>query len=245
MAMKLRISEILDHLAWLRKQLAVDVNQGNAYAGALLTYNAAALLQWHFVFPGRDMSWIDDRTERAQAAKVIDDFVWVVRDLFQQAKKHHATAIPTSKNSVGVIADLRKQIAKVLRALPKLLQLSKPTPSRAPECERSINPTEMLKQWLLSRPPIDSQTSAVLKKTAVTDSRSTVRSALAGALFVGEESGSGRRRSKYMAGSSEVVAVLFGTALGDYSKSFSGKSAKRTAAFCEDIAAHLAESTPQ
>ena len=102
----------------------------------------------------------------------------------------------------------------------------------------------MLNQWFSSQPPIDSQTLAVLKKTAVTDPRSAVRSALAGALFVGEASGSGRRRSEYMAGSSEVVAVLFGTALEDYSKSFSGKSAKRTAAFCEDIVAHLAESTP-
>lgn len=245
MARELEISDILDHLAWLREQLAGDVNQGNAYAGALLTYNAAALLQWHFVMPGSYTNWIDDEAERARAAKAIDDFVWVVRDLLQQAKKHHAAGISTGKKSAGVIADLRKQIAKVLRALPKLCQLSKPTPSRAPECEQSINPTEMLNQWLLSQPPIDSQTSEVLKKTAVTDSRSAVRSALAGALFVGEASGSGRRRSEYMAGSSEIVAVLFGTALEDYSKSFSGKSAKRTAAFCEDIAAHLAESTPQ
>ena len=239
-----RISEILDHLAWLREQLAGDVNQGNAYAGALLTYNAAALLQWHFVMPGSYTNWIEDKTERARAAKIIDDFVWVVRDLFLQAKKHHAAGISTGKKSAGVIAELRKQITKVLRVLPKLFQLSKPTPSRAPACEQSINPTEMLNQWLSSQPLIDSQTLAVLKKTAVTDPRSAVRSALAGALFAGEASGAGRRRSEYMAGSSEVVAVLFSTALEDYSKSFSGKSAKRTAAFCEDIAAHLAESTP-
>ena len=56
MAGSSRISDILDHLAWLRDQLAAEVNQGNAYAGALLTYNAASLLQWHFVFPERNVS---------------------------------------------------------------------------------------------------------------------------------------------------------------------------------------------
>ena len=239
MAGSSRISDILDHLAWLRDQLAAEVNQGNAYAGALLTYNAASLLQWHFVFPEpHTMGWIKDKDKLAPAAKAIDNFVWAMRNLFQQAKKHYIAGISLGEESVGVIAAIRKQITKVLRELPKLFQLSKPIPRRATECEQSIDPTRMHIQWLKSQPPIDTKTLAVLKEPAVVDSRSAVRCTLAAALWA-----KGQPQSAYIAGCREVAGALFLEAVEDYSKSFSGKSAKRTAAFCADIAEHLVAST--
>jgi hypothetical protein len=234
------ISRVLDHLAWLRDQLEADVNSRNAYAGALLTYNAAAALQWHFVLPVSKGDEAPDIASRSKAAKAIDDFVWRVRELFIDAKSL------TEKQSKGkrgrsIVADLCKAISSVLRRVPRLLKLPEPMPDVWYELLKSLDPIAMLKDWLKARGLPVKATPAALKKAGLMGPRSGLRSALAAVAVIADDGTHGPRRKKNHRGGSEVVAAMLGHAMEDYVATLGKTSAKRMKGFVQDIIGGLKE----
>jgi hypothetical protein len=229
-----KISRTLDHLAWLRKQLSADINGGNAYAGALLTYNAAAALQWQFVLPASSMDTVRNAPDRAKAATIIDDFVWRARDLFNAAKKLSKKG-REGKAGRTILQDLRSAIASVLRKLPPLLGFGSTKMEPDADLMRSLDPIAMLKDWLTSRGLAVKATTAALKKAGLTGPRAGLRSALAHAMVVADESVYGPRGKEYRKGSSEVVSAMLGHALKDYVATLDRKSAKRMDAFVQDV----------
>lgn len=229
-----QISRTLDHLAWLRKQLGADVNTGNAYAGALLTYNAAAALQWQFVLPTSGGDAITNEPDRKKAAKIIDDFAWRTRELFAKAKRLPKKAIAGNKGTT-LLEDLRSAIATVLRRLPRLFGFGGVVPDPAHDLMKSLDPTAMLKEWLAFRGLAIKNTSAALKKAGLTGPRAGLRSALAAALVVADKDVYEPRGKDYRQGSGEIVSAMLGHALKDYVATLGGKSAKRMEGFVQDV----------
>jgi len=232
------ISRVLDHLAWLQDQLEADVNRGNAYAGAILTYNAAAALQWHYVLPVSKSDEAPDSENLSKAAKAIDDFVWRVRDLFIDAKRLTAKQ-SKGKRGRSIVADLWKAIASVLRRVPRILGLPKPVPEAWYELLKSLDPIAMLKDWLKARGLPVKATAAALKKAGLAGPRSGLRSTLAAVSVVADERVYGPGGHEFRAGSSEVVAKSLEIAMRDYVKTLGNKSAKRMKAFVQDVVVGL------
>ena len=102
-----RIEPILGHLAWLAERIEDSTNDGRAYDAAVLTYNAAAMLQWYFVAPVSYADTIRDDRTRAEAAELIDDLVTASRRIVTQAKD------ATKKEDEALRDRLTKQINKV------------------------------------------------------------------------------------------------------------------------------------
>jgi len=230
------VSHVLDHLAWLRDQLGGDVNTGNAYAGALLTYNAAAALQWHFVLPRSKSDEAPDRASRSKAAKAIDDFVWSARDLFIAAKRLTKKQA-AGKRGLSIVADLRKAIAAVLRRVPRLLGLPEPMAAVSYDLLKSLDPVGMLRNWLTTRGFPAKATAAALKKAGLTGPRSGLRSALAAASVVADGTVYGPRGKEYREGSSEVVAAVLGHTMEEYVTTLGKTSSERLEGFVQDIIA--------
>lgn len=228
------VSRVLDHLAWLHDQLGAEVNTGNVYPGALLTYNAAAALQWHFVLPDSGMDVVRPASETTKAATIIDNFVWRARDLFNAAKKLSERG---RKGKAGrtLLQDLRSAIASVLRKLPPLFGFGSTKMEPDADLMRSLDPIAMLKDWLTSRGLAVKATTATLQKAGLTGPRAGLRSALAHAMVVADESVYGPRGKEYRKGSSEVVSAILGHALQDYVATLDRKSAKRMDAFVQDV----------
>jgi hypothetical protein len=229
-----RISDILDHLAWLREQLGADVNQGNAYAGALLTYNAAAALQWHFFLPGSSVEEIANADDRNKAAKIIDNFVWRARELFGKAKRAIKKTLAGNAGKT-LLGELREAVAKVLSRLPRLMQLPKANPRQIRELVRSLDPTAMLRDWLDRRGLTDIAKKAVVKMAGLAGPRTGLCSTLAAATTLSDESLYGTRGENYRRGSAEVVSVMLRYALKDYVATLGKKSAERMEAIVQDI----------
>lgn len=233
------LSPILDHLAWLREQLKGTVTADNAHAATLLTYNAAALLQWHFVLPSSDSDWIADSADRKRAAKLIDDFVWAVRGLHQDAKAHRASGGTGTAKAKAVLEGLATAITKVLLKLPKLARLPKPHPIRSTAMEQEVDPFQLLGSSMLaeaSRRP----TKPVKGKQPDKESpRRGLRGVLAGIFFVRESRAKGRRGREFADGCEEICAAFYERALGDYVQSLSGVRAERLEQLGRDVQSHL------
>ena len=228
------ISRVLDHLAWLRDQLGADVNTGNAYAGAVLTYNAAAGLQWHFVLPAGSFDYVTDKAARGKAARLIEDFVWRARGLFAKAKRASKKAL-AGKPGKTLLGDLRAAIATVLKRLPKLMDLPKPVPESWHELLKSLDPAAMLREWFIARGLPVKAMNAAMKKMGLTGPRSGLRSALAAASVVTDDSVYGARGKEYRRGSAEVISAMLGHALKDYVATLDEAAAERTKAIVQDI----------
>lgn len=233
------ISKVMNHLAWLREQLGTEINRGNAYAGALLTYNAAAMLQAHFVFPSSDEDRIQSPAGRTQAAKLIDDFVWEVRSLFQEAKSRQGSGRDVSKATNALIDELKKQVIKVLRGLPRLAGLPAAHPVRFVELEHELDPTSLLIAGKGTRRR-SSASKTTTASTTVSDTRKGLRTVLAGTLFINQSDHAEGRVESFVAGCSHVVSAALEQSLEDYVATLSGKSAERTEAIGRDIGSRLA-----
>lgn len=234
MAGPTQISDILDHLAWLREQLGATANQGNAYAGALLTYNAAAALQWHFVLPSSSFEEIADADDRSKAATIIDNFVWRARELFGKAKRASKKALAGAAGKT-LLGELREAIGKVLRRLPQLMRLPKAAPRQMRELVRSLDANAMLRDWLARRGLTDIAQKPAAKKAGLAGPRTGLRTTLAAASAVADESLYGTRGKDYRIGNAEVVSAMLGFALKDYVATLGKKSAKRMEAIVQDI----------
>jgi hypothetical protein len=240
-----KISTVLNHLAWLREQLGSEVNRGNAHAGALLTYNAAAMLQWHFVFPSTDKDRIPALPDRKRVARLIDDFAWNVRGLYLEAKALRDSGKSGGKASEAVIGGLVKQIAKVLRGIPKVTNIPEPSPVRCIELEQGIEPANLLRSPGRGRRAFGAATAG----TSTAGSEPTqepaplegLLAAMAGTLYVQQNQQTGHLAKDFLDGSAEMASAILKHSLAEYTATLSGKSAERLGALGGDILAHLTD----
>jgi hypothetical protein len=139
-----KIKRVLEHLAWLKEQAGQDINRDRAYDAALLTYNAAVMLQWHFVLTTSTADQIQDQKARRRAAKLIEGFVWSAREKVEK--------LQDPKPSVRAVRELRDELLLALEALLKVLPgyfgLLAPRLTRDPSLERAPRLRELVDDWL-------------------------------------------------------------------------------------------------
>ena len=152
MASKSKIKPILEHLAWLNEQAGMEINRDRVYDAALLTWNAAHMLQWHFVMPISEADQIGERAARDKAAKLIDDFVWAMKAVFEKAEALKECGVHRAEKANECRAELQKRIGILLRRLPDLFALESPKPVRLPELERTEDHAKLLQKWVIDHP---------------------------------------------------------------------------------------------
>ena len=150
-----RVRPILDHLAWLAERIDDSVNAGRAYDAAVLTYNAAVMLQWQYVAPQSYADTITHEATRIEAADLIDRLVQASEKIVAKAERG------IGDHDAALRDKLAAEIRKVLRTLPALFHLAGPTPARMPELEKSPNVRELLDEFLSAH--AEQYTDAILK----------------------------------------------------------------------------------
>ncbi len=133
---------ILDHLAWLAERVADKANAGRAYDAALLTYNAAVMLEWRFRFPLGDWAVPPDSPRWAEAAKLVDDLSMSSRAIVEKVE-----AAP-KKKADAYRPKLRMLIKRVLKKLPAVLSVRTPKPAYMPALDWSPNVRLLMDEFL-------------------------------------------------------------------------------------------------
>lgn len=137
-----RIGPVLGHLAWLAEKIPSPVNNERAYDAAILTYNAAAMLQWRFVAPVSYADVISVKWIRAEAADAIDKLVTLSEQAVAKAKKCNRD------QDKRLRAQLVTEINKVIGVVARAMRIAVPMPSRMLELESSPNVRELLDELL-------------------------------------------------------------------------------------------------
>jgi hypothetical protein len=137
-----RMRPILGHLAWLAERIEDPVNDGRLRDAALLTYNAAVMLQWRFVAPVSTEDTIRDMGLRVEAAEAIDGLVVAAEKIVAKADG------ADSEQDKVLRSRLKAYIRKVLKTLPRLLLAGNPEPVRVLELETSPNVRELMDEVL-------------------------------------------------------------------------------------------------
>lgn len=140
-----KIKPILGHLAWLVDRIADPINDGRLKDAALLSYCAAAMLQWRFVFPVSWSDLIQNADDRREAAEVIDELV-------TSAEKIVAKADDADEADQGRDKRLRTKlvtdITRLVQKLQGLLRIGEAVPARMPALEETPNVRELLDEFL-------------------------------------------------------------------------------------------------
>ena len=144
MAGESKIKRVLEHLAWLKEQAGAEINLDRVHDAALLTYNAAVMLQWYFVMPTTEADQIQNEADRKKAAKLIDDFVTSVRTLVEQSEHARPDTEPMEKCR----GELLSLLKKLLVLLPKKLGLATPAISRDSSLEPPPRLRMLVSEWL-------------------------------------------------------------------------------------------------
>jgi hypothetical protein len=136
------VGKLLGHLAWWEHAFRDGTGSETPYRKALLVFNAATLLEWHYTAPGKDpREHFPDAKARDKAGKVI-------RELIEAARE----AVAKTEGVTGATADkpLRKLAEATARAVRKLAKLyeSAATPSRCAEFEKPLKPAALISAWL-------------------------------------------------------------------------------------------------
>lgn len=136
------IEQLLGHLAWWDQSLRDGTGPETPYRKALLIYNAATLLEWHFTAPGKDPRehFLDPKTHD-KAGKTIREFIETARECV--AKTEGVTGAKAEKP----LAKLAGAIARAVKKLAKLYQ-SAATPCRCDEFEKPLKPAALISDWL-------------------------------------------------------------------------------------------------
>ena len=145
-----RISEILDHLAWLQ------IDLGNSLRGtegrrvlkhAFFVYNAATLFEWYVTVSRPDSPDFPYRSrDQARAKNQANRFVMLVaKGVDQIQKSQRAPGTDTAKAATAYSDMIEEALRTFLNSLPPTVSTGI-RPTRCPELEMPVNPRELLVQ---------------------------------------------------------------------------------------------------
>jgi hypothetical protein len=136
------IARLLGHLAWWEQALCDGTGSETPYRKALLVYNAATLLEWHFTAPGKDpQEHFRDAKAREKAGKVIRELIEVARECV--AKTEGVTGAKAERQ----LGKLAKAVSQAVKKLAKLYQCAA-MPGRCSEFEKPLKPAALISDWL-------------------------------------------------------------------------------------------------
>lgn len=218
-----RISPVLGHLAWLAERIDSKANRGRAYDAAVLTYNAAAMLQWHFVLPVSYADVIRDAGQRAEAAGLIDSLVTTARKLVTEAKD------APGKTDDEIRERLRKLIDKTIEKLRRLFLALTPEPERVPELEEFSSLRALMDAFLDAHKedfgPAIAKGRALGSKVG-TGPEAALDEAVAGLVYVHEPGTKTTANPKDQRALAQMAAGFFKTAVDIQPDELSGRERK-------------------
>lgn len=206
-----RIAPVLSHLAWLAERIPDEANDGRAYDAALLTYSAAAMLQWRFLAPMSFSDTIRDPVWRTEAAELIDDLLNTSRRIVARANKGMA-----AEEDERLRDQLSKKINKVTKDLPRLLLASNPVPERRPEFEEAANLRQLIDEFLAAHR--DEYSEAIAKGKTLgtkggTGPDAALNEALAAVIYSQDAAKSRSMPPELQSGLAKIAAGFFKTAV--------------------------------
>ena len=219
-----RIEPILGHLAWLAERIEDSTNDGRAYDAAVLTYNAAAMLQWYFVAPVSYADTIRDTGHRVEAAEVIDGLVLAAEKIVGKAEG------ADSEQDKALRSRLRAHIRKVLKTLPELRLVWNTKPIRVPELETSPNVRELMDEVLAVY--AEEYAEAILKGRLIgakggSGPDAALNEAIAGLVYVHDDAREADMAPSLCHSLSRVMAGVFKTAVENQPDGFPTAEKKR------------------
>lgn len=238
-----RIAPVLGHLAWLAERIPDPANDGRAHDAALLTYNAAAMLQWRFVAPVSHADTVFDETSRREAAEVIDDLVRSSRTIVTRAAK-----VASAAEDTEIREQLSRKINKAIKDLGRLMPQLSVTPDRQPELEEAANLRELMDEFLAAH--ADEYAAAIATgKAMAAKSTPGPETALNHAFAVWIYSQDAARRGSLppdlQSGIARIAAGLFKTAVGMQSNDVPPDQKRQLARLADLLVAEAQPVTPR
>lgn len=218
-----RISPVLGHLLWLAERIDSKANRGRAHDAAVLTYNAAAMLQWHFMLPASYADTIRDADQRAEAAKLIDDLVTTARKLVTEAED------ATRKSDDEIRERLKKLINRTIEKLRRLFLALTPEPKRVPGLEEFSSLRTLMDAFLDVHK--ENFGPAIAKGRALgskggTGPDAALDEAIAGLIYVYEPDTKTTANPKFQRSLAQMAAGFFKTAVDMQPEELSGRERK-------------------
>jgi len=178
-----RLRPILGHLAWLAESVATPANRGRAYDAAVLTYNAAARLQWYFVFPVSDLDTTANPAARDEAAGLIDGLV-------EAARKAVTSAKDNATQDERIRSRLSRAIRKVVDKIPYLLLVGNPVPKWLPELQLAPDIAGLMDEFLAAH--AEQHAAAILEgriaaAKGVASPDAALKEAIAGLIYIHDD----------------------------------------------------------
>ena len=250
MAGSSRISDILDHLAWLRESIR---NGGHETDGRIVLkyafsiYNPATLFEWYVTVsrPETPAFPYHDR-DQGKAKKQANRFVIHVASRFDKIKKAQtASATKEPHPFQSYLADLDKKLDGFLYSLPPAFSAGI-RPIRSPELEMPVHPRELLAQRVSEIPtPVAGAGPADESDRKAADTLTPLMQVL-GTIFALEElKKTGKLLPEAHAGLRDVTAGYLADALGEAAKLTTGSIAKRLRVLGKQVAGSITPATPE
>jgi hypothetical protein len=250
MAGSTRISDILDHLAWLRMDIHKvrgETDGHRVLKNVLFVYNAATLFEWYVTVSRPDTSEFPYHTrDQAPAKRRANRFVMLIAKSVDQIQKAQLAPGTKKANSIPTyVAAVEEALDGFLNSLPTAFSAGI-RPIRIPELEMPVNPRELLAQQVSEIPvPGVGAGPADGGDHKATDPLSPLMQVL-GIIFALEElKTTGELLPEAHAGLRDVTAGYLADALGEAAKATTPSIAKRLQRLEKQVADSITPATPE
>lgn len=245
-----RISEILDHLAWLQIDLGKSLRGTNGrreLKHALFVYNAATLFEWYVTVSRPDSPDFPYRSrDQAQAKNQANRFVMLVaKGVDQIQKAQRAPGTDTAKVATAYSDMIEEALGTFLNSLPPSFSTGIRA-TRSPELEMPVKPRELLAQRVSEIPaPAAGVEPEGEGDHKAADSLSPLVQVL-GTIFALEDlKKTGELLPEAHAGLRDVTASYLADALGEAAKSTTRSVSRRLQRLGKQVANSITPATPE
>ena len=248
MAGSSRIGGILDHLAWLRADIALffpEMKSDDVLKRCLFVYNAATLFEWYVTVSRPDSPDFPYRSrDQGRVKGQANRFVLLVAKSVDKIQKARL-ALKKKKAVLKYKHTLEQKLDGFLYSLPPAFSASI-RPIRSPELEMPVNPRELLAQRVSEIPtPVVGAGPADESDRKAADTLTPLVQVL-GTIFALEElKKTGKLLPEAHAGLRDVTAGYLADALGEAAKSTTCIIAKRMQELEKQFAGSITPATPE
>ena len=245
-----QISDILDHLAWLKMDIHKvrgETDGRRVLKNVLFVYNAATLFEWYVTVSRPDTSEFPYRTrDQVPAKRRANRFVMKIAKSVDQIQK--AQVAPGTKKAKSIptyVAAVEEALDGFLNSLPTAFSAGI-QPIRIPELEMPVNPRELLAKQVSEIPaPGVGVGPADGGDHKATDPLSPLMQML-GIIFALEElKTTGELLPEAHAGLRDVTAGYLADALGEAAKSTTRSVSRRLQRLEKQVADSITPATPE
>jgi hypothetical protein len=236
-----QIGAVLAHLAWLAERINDPINAGRLQDAALLTYNAAVMLQWRFVAPLSYADTIQDTGSQVEAAEAISRLVTSAEKVV--AKAEHADNAQDKVLRAKLVTDIRRAI----KTLPILLSVANPKPTRLPELETSPKIRALMDEFLAAHAEEYAEAISIGRLVAArggSGPAATMNEAIAGLIYIHDDARDADMTPGLHRSLAQMAAGFFKTAVEIQPDDLPAASRKRLLRLADGLVESAASANP-